>query len=219
MQAIDTDSALYKKLMLPVIDRLLIWRDSALTPSERALLEGQISQEERQANGIAKAPYVAQFVRALVESGERVLLFAHHHAVMDTYKRELKSLSPVFITGRETAAQKEASVERFMAGRTSLCCVSLRAASGLNLQQATCGIRRAGLVTRCPQPGRGPCAPHRPEGFAAVLLFGQPAGQRRRHPGRAGAEGQPVLRLMGESAPQQKKKRSPPASPGGMWND
>lgn len=140
VQAIDTDSALYKKLMLPVIDRLLIWRDSALTPSERALLEGQISQEERQANGIAKAPYVAQFVRALVESGERVLLFAHHHAVMDTYKRELKSLSPVFITGRETAAQKEASVERFMAGRTSLCCVSLRAASGLNLQQATCVV-------------------------------------------------------------------------------
>ena len=76
-------------------------------------------------------------MRALIESGEKVLLFAHHHAVMDTYRRELKTLSPAFITGRETAAQKEKSVERFMAGRTDLCCVSLRAASGLNLQRAS----------------------------------------------------------------------------------
>ena len=31
----------------------------------------------------AKAPYVAQFVRALLDADERVLLFAHHHQVMD----------------------------------------------------------------------------------------------------------------------------------------
>ena len=138
VQEIDADSAAYKHLMQPVLDKLRRWGgDEQLTASQRALLEGQISQEERQATGIAKAPYVSQFVRALIESGEKVLLFAHHHAVMDTYRRELKTLSPAFITGRETAAQKEKSVERFMAGRTDLCCVSLRAASGLNLQRAS----------------------------------------------------------------------------------
>ena len=141
VQEIDADSSAYKKLMQPVLDKLRRWsQDQALTSSQRALLEGQISQEERQATGIAKAPYVAQFVRALLESGEKVLLFAHHHAVMDTYRDDLKHLSPAFITGRETGAQKEKSVLRFMEGRTDLCCVSLRAASGLNLQRATCVV-------------------------------------------------------------------------------
>ena len=79
-------------------------------------------------------------VRALLEGGEKVLLFAHHHEVMDIYKRELKSFSPAFITGRETPAMKERSVERFMTGHTDLCCISLRASSGLNLQRATCVV-------------------------------------------------------------------------------
>ncbi len=137
VQEIDADSQVYRRLMQPVLEKLRRWQGEELTPSERALLEGQISQEERQATGIAKATYVGQFVRALIEGGEKVLLFAHHHAVMDTYKKDLRTLSPAFITGRETAQQKQKSVERFMAGRTDLCCVSLRAASGLNLQRAT----------------------------------------------------------------------------------
>ena len=87
---------------------------------------------------MAKAPYVCQFVRALLENGEKVLLFAHHHAVMDIYKQELKTFRPGFITGRETPAQKAQAVDRFMQGQTNLCCISLRAASGLNLQRATC---------------------------------------------------------------------------------
>jgi SNF2 family DNA or RNA helicase len=59
---------------------------------------------------------------------------------MDIYKKELHSFSPVFITGRETPAMKERAVERFMAGKTDLCCISLRAASGLNLQRASCVV-------------------------------------------------------------------------------
>lgn len=138
VQEIDSDSSLYKRLMQPVLEKLKLWAmDKSLSPSLRVLLEGQISQEERQATGIAKAVYVCQFVRALIESGEKVLLFAHHHAVMDTFKNELKNLSPAFITGRETAQQKEKSLERFMSGRTDICCISLRAASGLNLQRAS----------------------------------------------------------------------------------
>lgn len=104
------------------------------------MLEETISQQARQATGIAKAPYVCQFVRALLEGGEKVLLFAHHHAVMDQYRQELKAFSPGFITGRETEAQKARAVERFMSGATDLVCISLRAASGLNLQRATCVV-------------------------------------------------------------------------------
>ena len=141
VQEIDADDALYQQLMVPVWEKLYRWQlDSALTASARALLEDQISQEERQATGIAKAPYVCQFVKALLAAGEKVLLFAHHHAVMDLYKKELKHEHPVFITGRETGAKKEEAVDRFMAGKTDLCCISLRAASGLNLQRATCVV-------------------------------------------------------------------------------
>ncbi len=141
VQEIDADDALYVHLMAPVWEKLYRWRqDQALSASARALLEDQISQEARQATGLAKAPYVCQFVKALVNAGEKVLLFAHHHAVMDIYKKELKQERPVFITGRESAAQKEDAVDRFMLGKTDLCVISLRAASGLNLQRATCVV-------------------------------------------------------------------------------
>lgn len=141
VQQIDADDMVYRRLMQPVLEKLRLLRaDGDMPPSARALLMDQISLEERQATGIAKAPFVCQFVRALLENGERVLLFAHHHAVMDIYRQELHAFSPAFITGRESGAQKEEAAARFMQGRTNLCCVSLRAASGLNLQRASCVV-------------------------------------------------------------------------------
>ncbi len=141
VQEIDGDDKVYRQLMQPVLEKLMHWKqEESLTASQRAILEEQISKEERQATGLAKAPYVCQFVRALLDAGEKVLLFAHHHMVMDDYKKELKAYSPVFVTGRESGVQKEDAVERFMQGRTDLCCISLRAASGLNLQRASCVV-------------------------------------------------------------------------------
>lgn len=136
---IDWDDAVYRSMMLPAMDMLQELR-SVQDESRRALLEEQVCQRERQATGLAKAPYVAAFVRSLLEGGEKVLLFAHHHAVMDLYKQELKSMHPVFITGRETEAQKDAAAEKFMSGGTDLCIISLRSASGLNLQRASCVV-------------------------------------------------------------------------------
>ena len=141
VQELDWNDKLYAQLMAPILPEVVRWRtDGTLTPSARAMLEESISQHVRQATGIAKAPYVCQFVRALLDSGEKVLLFAHHHAVMDAYRQELKHYHPGFITGRETISQKSDAVDRFMSGRTDVLCISLRAASGLNLQRATCVI-------------------------------------------------------------------------------
>ena len=141
VQELDWNDRLYVSLMQPVLQQVLRWKqETELTPGERALLEETISQQARQATGIAKAPYVCQFVRALLDSGEKVLLFAHHHAVMDLYRKELKAYHPVFITGREVTGDKEKAVERFMSGKTDLCCISLRSASGLNLQRASCVV-------------------------------------------------------------------------------
>ena len=139
VQEIDWDDKVYKELMRPVAGQLIAL-ENADSASARALIEDQISQTQRQATGVAKAPYVAAFVKMLVENGEKVLLMAHHHAVMDIYKKELKPLKPVFITGRETDAKKDAAVRAFMNEDTDLCVISLRSASGLNLQRATCVV-------------------------------------------------------------------------------
>ncbi len=138
VMAIDSDDAVYRRLMQPLKSTLLQLKTA--TGSQRALWEMEVERGERQATGIAKAPYVAQFVRALVDADEKVLLFAHHHEVMELYKKELSGYSPAFITGRETPAMKERSVERFMTGKTNVCCISLRAAAGLNLQRASCVV-------------------------------------------------------------------------------
>ena len=138
VQEIDWDDALYREMISPAFARLRLL-DGA-DESRRALIEDQISQDERQATGCAKAPYVCAFVRTLLEGGEKVLLFAHHHRVMDIYKKELKPYRPVFITGRETDAQKDAALNAFMLGKTDLCVISLRSASGLNLQRASCVV-------------------------------------------------------------------------------
>lgn len=136
VQEIDWNDQIYRELMRPVAEELLRL-DEALSESARALIEDAICQRQRQATGIAKAPYVAAFVRALIADGEKVLLFAHHHAVMDIYKKELKPERPAFITGREKEGEKDAAARAFMEGKTNLCVVSLRSASGLNLQRAT----------------------------------------------------------------------------------
>ena len=140
VQEIDSDDKVYRELMKPVIELLGSLKELHPDAKERALLEERIQSGERQATGVAKAPFVAAFVRALLDSGEKVLLFAHHHAVMDIYRKELAAYKPAFITGRENTDQKEHSVTRFMQGETNLCVISLRAAAGLNLQRASCVV-------------------------------------------------------------------------------
>ena len=140
VQEIDADDKVYRELMRPVMEMLGSLQALHPDAKERTLLEERISAGERQATGVAKAPFVAAFVRALLDSDEKVLLFAHHHAVMDIYKKELASYKPVFITGRESTAQKDLSVAKFMEGETNLCVISLRSAAGLNLQRASCVV-------------------------------------------------------------------------------
>ena len=140
VQEIDFSLSIYKKFMSGTKNLLLRLTGEELSNSDRALLIEQISQQDRQATGLAKAQYVCAYVSALLEAGERVLLFAHHHAVMDEYRKQLKPYKPVFITGRETTAQKDQAVEAFMNGKSDVCCISLRAAAGLNLQRASCVV-------------------------------------------------------------------------------
>jgi len=86
----------------------------------------------RQATGIAKAPAAALFIQGLLEAQEPTLVFAHHHAVFDILKERLAEYRPVCISGRETSEQKWSAKEEFSAGKTDLCLISLRSATGID---------------------------------------------------------------------------------------
>lgn len=137
VQEIDADMPLFDALMEGAAGEARALPEDRF---QRQRVIAELSARERRALGLAKAPFVCGFVRAMVEAGERVILCAHHHDVMDAYKQRLKALSPAFITGREDGAKKERAVARFMEGKTDLCVLSLRAASGLNLQRASCVV-------------------------------------------------------------------------------
>lgn len=92
----------------------------------------------RQATGIAKSGYVAEFVRILVESGENVLLFAWHHEVYALLSEKLREFNPVLYTGKESAAQKEASIQAFVSGESKVLLMSLRAGAGIDGLQKVC---------------------------------------------------------------------------------
>lgn len=92
----------------------------------------------RQATGIAKAPYVAEFVRLLVENGEKVVLFGWHRAVYEIWLERLKDLAPVLYTGSESPRQKAESEEQFKSGDAKVFIMSLRSGAGVDGLQTVC---------------------------------------------------------------------------------
>jgi superfamily II DNA or RNA helicase len=86
----------------------------------------------RQATGIAKAPYVADFVRLLVESGEKVVLCGWHREVYAVWNAKLKDLNPMMYTGSETAAEKLKAKDAFTKGEANILILSLRSGAGLD---------------------------------------------------------------------------------------
>lgn len=101
--------------------------------NERFVASGQMDMRLRQATGIDKAPHVAAFVRYLLESEDKVVLFGWHHAVYDIWADELAAFNPVFYTGQQGDRQKDDAVARFTTDpscRLFIC--SLRSGAGIN---------------------------------------------------------------------------------------
>lgn len=100
----------------------------------------ELSYLLRQATGIAKAKYVAQFVRMLLEQNEKrtVLLFGWHRIVYDMWAEALSDFNPAWYTGSESPTQKGEAKRRFIAGETRLMFMSLRAGAGLDGLQYVC---------------------------------------------------------------------------------
>lgn len=72
----------------------------------------------RQKTAIAKAPGVIDQVKNVVEEGQKVILFAHHIAVLDKLQEgiEAAEMSFVRIDGSTSMNDRQAAVEKFQAG-------------------------------------------------------------------------------------------------------
>lgn len=92
----------------------------------------ELSWRLRQATGIAKAVFVAEFVRMLVESGEQVVLYGWHHEVYRIWEERLADLHPAPYTGEQSIPQKEKAKADFVSGRSKVLMMSLRAGAGLD---------------------------------------------------------------------------------------
>lgn len=99
---------------------------------------GEFDRLLRQATGIAKAPYVAEFVRMLVESGEKVVVFGWHRAVYEIWLERLADLHPVMYTGTESPRQKRLAKEAFVSGDAKVLIMSLRSGAGMDGIQYAC---------------------------------------------------------------------------------
>lgn len=119
----------------------------------------------RQATGIAKAKSVAEFVKMLVESGEKVLLAGWHREFWDIVCKELAQYKIVIMTGSESPSQKDASKDAFINGDSKVIGISLRSGAGVDGLQYAASVIVIGeldpsphamdqLIMRLDRPGQ-----------------------------------------------------------------
>jgi SNF2 family DNA or RNA helicase len=148
VHAIDCDLAVLEKLEGAAIAlaQVILARNETHR-GQRMQASGEFDMVMRQATGIAKAPYVAEFVRMLVENGERkVVVFAWHREVYGILMERLKDLHPVMYTGSESPAAKAQAIEVFTKGtqrgcftqESSVLLMSLRSGAGVDGLQGVC---------------------------------------------------------------------------------
>jgi len=105
---------------------------------DRLRAQEELSYLLRQATGIGKAPYAADFIQMLVENGEQVLAYCWHREVYEIMVSKLSTYNPVLFTGSETPNQKQESFRKFVSGESKVMLMSLRAGQGVDGLQKTC---------------------------------------------------------------------------------
>ncbi len=138
---IDADARELHRMTDDAIELAKIILDRAGGSSQdRWEASGQFDMLMRQATGIAKAPYVADFVKMLVESDQKVLLYGWHREVYTIWENKFgfADIKSVFFTGKETPKQKHAAKEAFVNGEAQVMIMSLRAGQGVDGLQHVC---------------------------------------------------------------------------------
>lgn len=105
----------------------------------------------RQATGVAKAAGVAQFVRMLVETGEKVVLTGWHREYHEIVLRLLGDLGVAMYTGTESVAGKRRSVADFASGAARVLLLSNRSGAGIDGLQHLCSTVVIGELDWSPE--------------------------------------------------------------------
>ncbi len=87
--------------------------DDTTTHQEKFTSGGVIEMIMRKATGVDKAPAVAAWVRLLLESEDKIVLWGWHRDVYDIWMEHLADFNPVMYTGSESPKQKQAAIDRF----------------------------------------------------------------------------------------------------------
>ena len=135
---VDADTAILDRLSGDAIELAKFILSQDTSSKARFSAAGQFDMKMRQETGLAKAPYVASFVQALLESTPKVVVWAHHHAVFDILRERLAEYGVVTYTGRETTAQKDAAQQAFVDGNARVLLMALRSGAGLDGLQQVC---------------------------------------------------------------------------------
>lgn len=131
MQEVSADLSVLKKAEDAASELARIILDQSADKVSRFQASGQFDMKLRQITGIAKAPYVAEFVKMLLEeTSEPVVLFGWHLEVYKIWEERLKEFEPAWYTGNESPTQKTKELQRFLRGETKILIMSLRAGSG-----------------------------------------------------------------------------------------
>lgn len=137
IEEVDAESGTFGELIRPVLE-LIPKLDATTDHFDAVRLREEVVNQARRATGIAKAPFVADFVAALLDAGEPGVVFAHHHAVVDVLAAKLWRHKPVVISGRQTQAQKDEALSAMVSGEASCAILSLRTTAGIDGLQQRC---------------------------------------------------------------------------------
>lgn len=87
----------------------------------------------RKDTAVAKAPYVVEHVKEMLENVDKVVVFAHHHEVVDILMKGLAQYNPVSITGETAVAKRQQIVEYFQTNNTVRVFVGSITAAGVGI--------------------------------------------------------------------------------------
>ena len=99
----------------------------------------QARTTERQAAGLAKAPFAADYLKTMLDdTGEPVVAFCHHRNVHALLVAALADYSPVSIAGGQSDKDRQKAIDDFQSGKAKAAVCSLRAGNvGISLTAAS----------------------------------------------------------------------------------
>lgn len=113
---VDIDQKRLDALMDGAVDLAELILDRTADHKEVFTARGELDWKMRHATGVAKAPYVAAFVKLLLDSTEKVVLWGWHHDVYKIWLKKLAGYAPVLYTGKQSIQAKERALAQFVGG-------------------------------------------------------------------------------------------------------